>query len=293
MSMMMKRRDFVGAAAALPLLARAAPFSTSSIEARLAELEAASGGELGVCALDGGSGRLIGHRADQRFAMCSTFKALLAGFVLARVEAGALALDQALPVSRADLVPYAPAVEARLAAGRMTVAELCAGSVELSDNAAANVLLRLTGGPAALTAWLRGLGDPLTRLDRFETELNSNLPGDPRDSTTPAAIAATLRKLLLGEDVLRRADSRAQLLDWMLRSPTGRARLRAGLPAGWRAGDKTGTGTRGAVNDVAIVFPPERAPWLVTVYMSGSDKPVAELNRVHEQVMRALLPAMA
>lgn len=291
----MQRRQLLGGAAAAALQLPARAGTTAQIEARLAELETASGGELGVCALDSGSGRLIGrigYKADQRFAMCSTFKALLAGFVLARVETGALALGQAVPISKADLVPYAPAVEARLAAGRMTLAELCAGSVELSDNAAANVLLRLSGGPAALTAWLRGLGDTTTRLDRIEPELNENRPGDPRDTTTPAAMAATLRRLLLEDAALKQPASRAQLLDWMERSPTGRARLRAGLPAGWRAGDKTGTGTRGAVNDVAIVFPPNRAPWLVAVFMSGSDRPVAELNRVHEQVMRALLPAM-
>ncbi|MDN3921918.1 class A beta-lactamase [Roseateles violae] len=286
---MRRRRLVIGSALLLPGLAQAA---APAIAARLAELEALSGGELGVCALDSGSGQLIGHKAEQRFAMCSTFKALLAGQVLARVEAGALSLAQQLPVKRADLLPHAPAVEAKLKDGRMTVAELCAGSVELSDNAAANLLLSLCGGPKALTAWLRDIGDPLTRLDRSEPELNSNIPGDPRDSTTPAAMAETLRRLLLGEQALRRAESRAQLLGWMERSPTGRARLRAGLPAGWRAGDKTGTGTRGAVNDVAIVFPPGRAPWLIAVYMSGSAQPVGELSRLHELVMRALLPAL-
>lgn len=286
----MKRRQFIGAAAALPALGRAG--TSPPLVARLAEIEAASGGEIGVCALDSGHGRRIGHRLDQRFAMCSTFKAPLAGLVLARVDAGDLALDQQVPLSQADLVPYAPAVSARLPQGRMSVAELCAASVEQSDNAAANVLMRLTGGPAALTAWLRGLGDTVTRLDRIEPELNENLPGDPRDTSTASAMADTLRRLLLDDAALKPA-SRAQLLAWMESSRTGLARLRAGLPAGWRAGDKTGTGTRGAVNDVAIVFPPGRAPWLVTVYLSGSTRPVSELNKVHERLMRLLVDELA
>jgi beta-lactamase class A len=274
----MRRRHFIGSAAALPALgwASAAP----TLQARLAAIEVASGGEIGVCALDSRSGRRLGHRLDQRFAMCSTFKAPLAAWVLARVEAGALALDQQVPISSADLVPYAPAVSARLAAGRISVAELCAASVGLS------------GGPPALTAWLRSLGDTVTRLDRLEPELNENIPGDPRDTSTASAMADTLHRLLLDDAALKPA-SRAQLLAWMESAQTGLSRLRAGLPAGWRAGDKTGTGPRGAVNDVAIVFPPSRAPWLVAVYLSGSTLPVATLNQTHEQVMRALVDEIA
>lgn len=290
---MRRRQLLLASGLALPALhAAAQPRGDAALAERLSALEAESGGELGVCALDSASGRRLGHRLDQRFAMCSTFKALLAGHVLARVEAGALRLDQAVKIARSDLVPYAPAVEAQLARGQMTVAELCAASVELSDNAAANLLLDLSEGPAGLTAWLRSLGDTITRLDRREPELNSNIPGDPRDSSTPAAMATTLQRLLLGETALRQAASRAQLLDWMQRSPTGLQRLRAGLPAGWTAGDKTGTGTRGAANDVALVQPPGRAPWLVAVYMSGSTQPLSTLNRVHEQVMRTLVPVM-
>jgi len=286
---MMKRRDLLMAALPWPGLAGAQ--SGDDFARRIAALEAASGGELGLCALDSGSGRRLGYRAEQRFAMCSTFKALLAACVLGRVEAGALALEQELPIAASDLVPYAPAVTEQLPHGRMTVAALCQASVEISDNAAANLLLARVGGPAGLTRWLRGLGDEATRLDRIEPELNSNTPGDPRDSTTPAAMAETLRRLLLGEALA--PASRAQLMAWLEAARTGLTRLRAGLPADWRVGDKTGTGARGAANDVAIVFPPGRAPWLVALYLSGSSLPTEALNKVHEQAMRAVVAAWA
>lgn len=285
--MALQRRELLLAALALPGLAEAAP--DGEFERRMTALEVAMGGELGLCALDSGTGRQLAHRAEQRFAMCSTFKALLAACVMARIETGILALDQWVPIASSDLVPYAPAVSAHLPQGHMTLRALCQACVEISDNAAANLLLARVGGPAGLTRWLRGLGDELTRLDRIEPELNSNIPDDPRDSTTPAAMARSLGQVLVGEALA--PASRAQLLAWMEASQTGLARLRAGLPAGWRCGDKTGTGTRGAVNDVAIVLPPGRAPWLVALYLSGSSRPTAELNRQHEQVMRAIVAA--
>lgn len=280
--------------AALPWPSLAATSVEDDFARRIAALEAASGGELGLCALDSGTGRQLGYKAEQRFAMCSTFKALLAACVLARVEAGALALAQELPIAASDLVPYAPAVTEQLPRGRMTVAALCQASVEISDNAAANLLLARIGGPDGLTRWLRGLGDAVTRLDRIEPGLNSNTPGDPRDSTTPAAMARTLQRLLVDEGSAALAPaSRAQLLAWLEAARTGLTRLRAGLPAGWRVGDKTGTGARGAANDVAIVFPPGRAPWLVALYLSGSTLPIEALNKVHEQAMRAVVAAWA
>jgi beta-lactamase class A len=154
--------------------------------------------------------------------------------------------------------------------------------VERSDNTAANQLLRLIGGPTDYTAYLRGIGDPTTRLDRMEPELNSNLPGDERDTTTPTAMLEDMQRVLLGE-VLSRG-SRERLLQWMRECKTGRERLRARLPAGWEAGDKTGTGSRGAVNDLAILFPPKRQPLLVACYMTGSRAPVESLSRAHARI---------
>jgi beta-lactamase class A len=171
----------------------------------------------------------------------------------------------------------------------MSVADLCAASVEVSDNAAANLLLRLIGGPADLTAWLRRTGDGTTRLDRDEPSLNTNLAGDPRDTTTPDAFVATLRTLLLG-DALTDA-SRARLVAWMVACESGRARLRAGLPSDWRFGDKTGTGEGGAVNDVAIAWPPGRPPILIAVLMSGSTRPTEDLAKAHAKVARTVAAA--
>lgn len=247
------------------------------------------GGRLGVAALDTGSGRWLVHDEHGRYAMASTFKVALAGAILAEVGQGRLALDQEIPFSRADLVPYAPVIEANMARGRLPVARLCAAIVEVSDNAAANLLLARIGGPQGLTRFIRGCGDPVTRLDRTETALNSNLPGDPRDTTSPAAMAGLLRSLLFG-DALAPA-SRARLAGWMEGATTGLARLRAGFPQGWQVGDKTGNGANGAANDIAFAIPPGRAPILIASYQSGGNAETAVRDAVHASVARAVASA--
>lgn len=250
-----------------------------------AALEARAGGRLGVAAIDTATGRQVGHRADERFALCSTFKLLLGAAVLARVDAGELSLDRRIPYGRKDLLSYAPVTTKRVDEGAMTVGELCAATIQTSDNTAANLLLPLVGGPEGLTDFLRGIGDEVTRLDRIEPELNSNLPDDPRDTTTPAAMAATTARLLTG-DALGAASQR-QLIDWLVGSTTGAARLRAGFPAGWRVGDKTGTGERGAANDVAIVWPEDgEKPWVVAVYFDAPKATPAERDAVIAEAAR-------
>lgn len=248
----------------------------------LAQLEAETGGRLGVCALDPASGRSFGLRQHERFAMCSTFKLLLAAAVLRRSDRSQLPLYRKVTFDAGDMLSHAPVTAAKLSTGWLSIRELCAAAVKLSDNPAANLLLEQIGGPAGLTADLRGMGDTITRLDRKELELNSNLPGDERDTTTPHAMAHTMTRILAG-DVLS-AGSRQLLIEWTKASPTGARRIRAGLPSGWSAGDKTGTGSNGAVNDVAIIWPPGRGPLILTIYMSESRRPVAELEPVHAQV---------
>lgn len=249
------------------------------------------GGRLGLFAVDTGSGRWTGHDSYARYAMCSTFKLPLAASVLVRVERGEMRLDEEISFGAADLLPHAPVAEANVARGRMTVEQMCAAIVEVSDNSAANLLLRRTGGPMGLTGFIRACGDGVTRLDRDELELNSNLPDDPRDTTTPAAMLGLMRTLLLGE-VLTPA-SRARLAGWMERSVTGRDRLRAGLPADWRVGDKTGTGARGAANDIAIAWPPGRAPILIASYLSAPEATPAARNAAHAAVARLIAAALA
>lgn len=242
-----------------------------------------SGARLGVAALDTATGRRLDLDPNSRYAMCSTFKAALAAAILAEVDRGARSLGDVLPVRKADLVEYAPAVTAALPEGRMTLDELCAAAVRLSDNAAANLLLKQIGGPAGFTAFVRRVGDPVTRLDRMETELNSNIRGDLRDTTTPAAMLGLMRTLLLGHALS--PGSRARLAGWMESATTGRDRLRAGFPADWRAGEKTGT-ANGANNDVAIAWPPGRFPILIASYIDAPQATQTARNAAHVGVAR-------
>jgi len=256
--------------------------------ARLERLEKAVGGRVGVAALDTESGARIAWRGDEHFAMCSTFKWMLVAAILLRCERGALSLERRIAYTSADLLPHSPVTAANVRDGEMTVAALSEAAVEMSDNAAAMLLLRLVGGPAGLTQFLRRIGDPVTRLDRREPALNTNLPGDLRDTTTPNAMVGTMRKLLAG-DVLEQA-SRDRLIGWMVDCRTGLDRLRAGLPRGWRVGDKTGTGTgagpTSAVNDLAIAWPPGRKPVLIASYLSGSSAPIEMQNATHARIGR-------
>lgn len=249
------------------------------------------GARLGIAARDTGSGRTVMFDADTRYAMASTFKVPLAAAILSAAERGVLSLDDAIRFTTADLQSYAPVVRAHVAAGSLSIRRLCAAIVEVSDNSAANLLLARIGGPAALTGFIRRSGDAVTRLDRVEPELNSNDSGDPRDTTTPRAMLGLMEALLI-RNVLS-PPSRAALTDWMEASTTGRERLRAGLPPGWRAGDKTGTGGRGAVNDIAIAWPPGRAPILISSYQSGGNAPAAARNLAHAEVARLVAARLA
>ncbi len=266
----------------VPLLAR--PAFANDATPRFADLERRNGGRLGVAAFDSASGRRIGHRSEERFPMCSTFKFLAAAFVLARVDRGEERLDRRIVYSTQDLVTYSPVTKDHVGPVGLSVAELCDATMTLSDNTAGNLLLASFGGPAGLTAYARSLGDQTTRLDRIETALNEGLPGDPRDTTSPVAMLGTMHRLLLGDALS--AASRERLTGWLVANKTGDKRLRAGMP-GWKVGDKTGTGGNGSANDIAIVWPTGRAPLLVTVYYTGStisdearNEVIAEAGRI-------------
>jgi beta-lactamase class A len=272
------RRRLVGALAAgcaLPLLpAVAAPFarrlSTAEAEARLAALEAQSGGRLGVFVLDTGSGLGLAHRGGERFGLCSTFKLPLAAVILREHAAGRLDGHAPIALDATPAVSHAPVVTAALEAGRMQMSalELARATQTTSDNVAANLLLDLLGGPQRFTTLLRALGDDTTRLDRYETEMNRVGPGELRDTSTPQAMAR-LAARLFGPGLLD-ASSQRVLAHWMVETRTGLARLRAGLPADWRVGDKTGTaliaGLPNRHNDVAVAWPPQRPPIAIAAY---------------------------
>ncbi|GKS91371.1 class A beta-lactamase [Acidovorax sp. SUPP2539] len=263
-------------------------------QAAMQRLESALDGHpkarLGVAMLDTGSGLSLGWRQDERFPMASTFKLLLAAWMLERVDRGQEALDRRVHFDASALVAYSPVTEKRVGDVGITVGELCEGTVTLSDNTAANLLLARHGGPQGFTAFARSLGDTVTRLDRTEPTLNEAIAGDPRDTTTPQAMLQSLRKVALG-DALSPA-SRAQLVEWIVATKTGDKRLRAGVP-GWRVGDKTGTGNQGSSNDIGVLWPPGGgAPIVVTCYITQTtatpEKRDATIAEVARQVARAV-----
>ncbi|HWK35886.1 MAG TPA: class A beta-lactamase, partial [Sphingomonas sp.] len=230
------------------------------------------------------------QRGDERFPMCSTFKFLLSSAVLHGADQGRLRMDATLPVRRSDIVSHSP-VTSRHVGARMTLAQLCHATMTESDNGAANLLLTQVAGPAGVTRFVRAIGDGTTRLDRIEPILNEASPGDPRDTTTPLAMLHSLNALTLGR-VLRPA-SRQTLIGWMIANRTGDTRLRAGLPAGWRAADKTGAGAHGSNNDIGLLWPRGRRPVLVTSYLTESRADDATLAATHAEVARAIVAVVA
>lgn len=249
-------------------------------------LEQAGSGRLGAALIDTGSGRRFAWRGDERFPLCSTFKFLLAAATLARVDSGAEKLDRKVAVARTDIVSHSPVTE-KAVDGTMTVADLCKATITTSDNAAANLLLAPLDGAPGFTRWVRSIGDDVTRLDRPEPMLNESAPGDPRDTTSPAAMAANLEKLLLGKALSPRG--RATLGQWLEATTTGAKRIRAGTPADWRVGDKTGTGENGATNDIAILWPPARKPVLLALYLVESKAPHGDNEALLAKAARAAL----
>ena len=270
------RRAVVGGALALPSLARAADPVTPALALKV--LEQKTGARIGVAALDTGNGHGVFWREAERFVFCSTFKLSLAAATLAKVDAGHEHLDRQVHIG-AD-APLGASSETRKHVGQgMTISALCEAAVLYSDNGAANLLLTALGGPAALTRFWRGIGDVTSRLDDFELKLNT--PDGERNTTTPTAMMADLKEILLG-DILSAA-SRTRLTGWMHAVTTGAGRLHAGLPATWSWGDKTGTGADqyGLVNDIGIAMPPGRKPILMVCYTSGAtEKVVAEVGKI-------------
>lgn len=290
---LLNRRRFtllMGPLVAGGMATRPAAGATAGLQEKLAALEARLGARLGAVILDTATGREWRHRPDERFPMCSTFKLLACGAVLARVDAGEENLDRRIRFQPAELVTYSPVTETQAGGDGMTLAEICGAAMTQSDNTAGNLILASLGGPGGVTAFARSLDDRATRLDRWETELNEATPGDPRDTTTPAAMAANLHALLLG-DCLSPA-GRAQLAAWLADNRTGDAKLRAGVPDGWRVGDKTGGGDHGTMNEVAVVWPPDRAPLLVSIYMTGTEASFDDRNAAIAAIGRALPAAL-
>jgi beta-lactamase class A len=278
--MTINRRTFLAAASSLVL----SPAFAEEAPPVLAAYERETGGRIGLYAENLASGAKIAWRAEERFVMCSTFKASLAAFVLARVDRGEDRLEDMVAYGAADLLNYAPVAKQNLAAGAMSVSDMCKAIVELSDNSCANLLLARSGGPEALTAFWRATGDTVSRLDHNEPELNRSPPGDPHDTSTPAAMAGNLRRFVLG-DVLS-PGSRVHLTEWLVGCKTGNNRLRGGLPKDWKIGDKTGNNGKDASGDIAIAWPNAGGPVLVCAYTQGGAPTPKQFEAVFAEIGR-------
>lgn len=264
---MLTRRRFAAVSAlALPdFLNAAAPQRFRTLPAAFERIEKTNGGHLGIAVIDTASGERSGHRADERFPMCSTFKFLLVSAVLRRVDRHKETLDRITAIPPKPLLHNSPLTEP-YAGQTMTIGALCHAALTRSDNTAANLLLERIGGPAGLTGFARSIGDLVMRLDRMEPALNESVAGDPRDTTSPNAMAGDLKSVLLG-DVLS-PDSRSQLTGWMEANVTGLERLRTNLPKGWRAADKTGSNGTHTSNDIAVFWPAAKTPVIVAAYVT-------------------------
>ncbi|HVU21510.1 MAG TPA: class A beta-lactamase [Rhizomicrobium sp.] len=273
------RRGVIAGAAVLPLAARAGDYPEGLIGA----IEKRAGGRLGISVFDTETRQRIRYRADERFPMCSTFKLLLVAAIQNNIANGLERGSSWIRYSRADLLDYAPVTRANVGKGRMTIADLMKAAIEYSDNTAANLLLKNLGGPAKWTDYARGLGDNISRLDRNEPALNTSIPGDPRDTTTPDAMLQDMRRIMHGR---HGAVQNEALIPLMLACKTADNRIRAGLPKGWSCGNKTGTGANGSTNDIAIIIPPNRKPIFMTVYFTGSKLNLPKREAVIADVAR-------
>lgn len=267
------------------LLWLAHPAQADDLSQTFTTLEQRTGGRLGVSIHDTGSGRSWTHRADERFPLNSTFKAFACAALLAQADRGEARLDTVIPYTAKDLVPHSPVTQQHVASG-MSLGALCAAATKVSDNTAANLILAQIGGPESLTRFMRTMGDADTRLDRWETALNEGTPGDPRDTTTPAAASRSLERLLVG-DALSPA-SRLQLTEWLVADAVADALLRTGLPPGWRVADRTGAGGHGSRGIIAVIWPPGRKPVVAALYLAETSLSLAERDAIMAEIGRAL-----
>jgi beta-lactamase class A len=260
----------------------------NSAEALLANLEGASGARLGVYALNTANGSLVCHRADERFPVCSTFKVILVSAILKRSTQIADLMQRRIKYMKTDLARYSPISEKHVNDG-MTVTELCAAAIQYSDNTAANLLMQLLGGPSAVTAFARSIGNREFRLDRWETDLNAALPGDLRDTATPVSMAQSLQSLTLGDTLS--VPHRKQLNEWLRGNTTGAKRIRAATSADWLIGDKTGSGDYGTANDIAVLWPLGRKPIVLAIYHTQKDADAKWQDEVIAAAARIVLNA--
>jgi beta-lactamase class A len=276
------RRRLLLAAVSVPIAAVWTSWATQgnatvAAQTELSQLERTLAGRLGVFALNTANGDRLSYRADEYFPMCSTFKVILAAAILKRSDQIDGLMQQRIKYQQSDLVTYSPITERYVKDG-MKVSALCAAALQYSDNTASNLLMKILGGPGAVTTFARSIGDRQFRLDRWETALNSSIPGDRRDTSTPNAMAISLQRLAFGDALEPRLQ--LQLRVWLQGNTTGATRIRAGVPADWQVGDKTGTGDYGTANDIGLLWPPRRSPVIVAIYTTQAEKDAKARNAI-------------
>ncbi|CNH11254.1 class A beta-lactamase [Yersinia pekkanenii] len=288
------RRSLLLAGISVPLVSFVLPAWAAAIPAsldnQLAELEQTSNGRLGIALINTANGKKVQYRGGQRFPFCSTFKLMLAATVLGHSQFQPNLLNKHLRYHENDLLSYAPITRKNLAQG-MTISQLCAATLQYSDNTAANLLIKELGGLGSVNQFARSIGDQTFRLDRWEPDLNSALPNDPRDTTTPVAMAASLQKLVLGDALA--APQREQLARWLKGNTTGGETIRAGAPADWVVGDKTGSGDYGTTNDVAVLWPTQGAPLVLVIYFTQRNKEATSRRDVLASATKIVLSHLA
>jgi beta-lactamase class A len=290
-----RRRVLIGGAAFAALAAGASrpalanPPPVATVEQRIAGLEQAHNALIGIFAVNLDTGQTVANRAHDPFAMCSTFKTYASARVLQMAERGELTLDRRVLVPADAIKPNSP-VTGPAAGGFLPLTELCRAAIQVSDNTAGNLLLETIGGPQAITAFARSIGDDRTRLDRWEIELNSAVPGDLRDTSTPHALGTGYRNLLTGAAL--GAPQRQQLEDWMRGNQT--SSLRAGLPPGWTSADKTGSGDYGSTNDVGVAYGPagQRVLLAIMTRSQANDPQAANLRPLIGELTTLVMPTL-
>lgn len=278
--------------ACMPSIANAQQIKSTSIHQKLAELEASSGGRIGISAINTANHRRIQYRSEERFPFCSTSKVMVVAAILKKSMTNHHLLQQKITYTQndIDLSDYAPVTKNHVK-DEMSIDELCAAAIIYSDNGAMNLLMKELGGPEVVTHFARSIGDDIFRLDRWEPDLNSAIPGDLRDTSTPLAMEQSLQQLAF-RDVLS-LPKREQLQAWLKNNTTGNTRIRSGVPNGWLVGDKTGTGDYGTTNDIGIIYPPKCPPIVVAIYFTHNTKDAAPSNELIASATRLLINEFA
>lgn len=292
--MILSSRRFALLGLLIPFLsvvpAGAADFDPGPVASTVQDIEARLSARVGVAIIDTQTGKTWSNKGDERFPLNSTFKALLCAALLDAAAKGTADLNREVVVKESDIVSYSPVTEKRVGGESFTIAELCEVTVTISDNAAANLVMAELGGPDSVTAYLRRIGDDKTRIDRWEPDSNTGIPGDPRDTSTPWAAAETLRKLVLGNAL--DPQGRDTLTGWLEGNKVGNKTLRAGLPKDWRIADKTGAGANGSRNNIAVIWPNGRKPVVIAVYITQTTAAFQTRNKAIESIGSALVESL-